>query len=267
MARWKENQYEYTLDPNLIWKKSPNGQYWVSENGDVYVINTGYKLNVKPCKRSGYYKIGRDTGFSSLHRLVYSSFVGDIPEGMQINHIDGNKANNHISNLEVCTPSENVRHAYELGLASGHCGEANGNAKVTEEDVRQMYGLFKLGYSNKDVGDIYGLSDRYISLVRHGHRWKELWEELGMYRTPSLGRLPFTLSKCVYIYNKCLLSGKPQDVLAKELGIDSSTVSRIRTGATWKAFRQFFGVPERTLDWKDSDNLAVDFKETPCPRI
>lgn len=252
MARWRENQYEYELDPEILWKKSPNGKYWVSEYGDVYVIRTGYKLNIKPCKLSGYYKIGNDTGFYSLHRLVYSSFVGEIPEGLQINHIDGDKGNNHISNLEVCTAQENSLHAHRLGLARGRKGDENSMSKVSEQDVLQMYGLFKLGYDNLSVGEMFGLSDRYISLVRHGHRWKYLWEREGMYRTPSLGRLKYPLARCVYIYNKCMTSDKSQDTLGPELGIDPSTVSRIRTGNTWKKFREFYGIPEKTYDWKDS---------------
>jgi len=238
--RWKENQYKYELDSNLVWKKSPNGEYWVSERGDIYVIRTGYKLNIKPCKLSGYYKIGKDTGFYSLHRLVYASFVGDIPEGMQINHIDGDKGNNHISNLELCTARENVQHAHATGLASGHVGEDNGNAKVTESDILGMYELFKQGYTNDFVGNLYGLHSRYISLVRHGKRWKHLFESKQMGRYPSLGRLPFSLPRCVYIYEKCLAWDTPQDALGAELGIDPSTVSRIRNGKTWKAFKDFY---------------------------
>lgn len=258
MSRWKDNQYEYELDPNLIWKKSPNKGYWVSECGDLYNAKTGYKLNVNPCKLSGYYKIGKSTGFTSLHRLVYASFIGEIPVGMQINHLDGDKSNNHISNLELCTPSENTQHAYDTGLASGKSGQENSGAKVSEQDVLQMYGLFKLGYSNKVVGEMYGIHDRYVSLLRHGHRWKDLWDSVGMTRTQSLGNLPFPLPKCVYIYNKCLQSRDTQESLGESLGIDPSTVSRIRTGSTWKGFRQFFGVPENTPDWRNLSNLTVE---------
>ena len=48
-----------------------------------------------------------------IHRFVYEIFNGPIPDGMQINHIDSNKQNNCINNLELVTPSENLKHAHE----------------------------------------------------------------------------------------------------------------------------------------------------------
>lgn len=49
------------------------------------------------------------------HRLVWETLRGPIPDGMQINHKDLNKANNHPNNLEVVTPAENIRHSYANG--------------------------------------------------------------------------------------------------------------------------------------------------------
>jgi hypothetical protein len=53
---------------------------------------------------------------AAAHRLVYSLTVGPIPPGMEINHIDGVKSNNHPSNLEIATRGQNIRHAIETGL-------------------------------------------------------------------------------------------------------------------------------------------------------
>ena len=51
-----------------------------------------------------------------VHRLVAAAFLGPRPEGLQINHLDGDRINNAAANLEYCTPSENMRHAVRLGL-------------------------------------------------------------------------------------------------------------------------------------------------------
>lgn len=58
--------------------------------------------------------IGRFT--VSVHRLVAGTFFDSDIADLEINHIDGDKQNNHIWNLEICNRSENMRHAYALGL-------------------------------------------------------------------------------------------------------------------------------------------------------
>lgn len=53
------------------------------------------------------------------HRMIYEYFNGNIPKGYVINHLDGDKQNNALSNLQMVTPKENAKHAGEFGLLDG----------------------------------------------------------------------------------------------------------------------------------------------------
>lgn len=53
-----------------------------------------------------------------VHRIVAKTFIGE-PDNKQVNHIDGNKLNNNINNLEYCSARDNLIHALNLGLKKG----------------------------------------------------------------------------------------------------------------------------------------------------
>jgi len=63
-----------------------------------------------------------------VHRLVASAFIHNLQHKPDVNHIDSNRHNNHVSNLEWCTPQENVKHGIEFGFM-GSKGGTNHNAK------------------------------------------------------------------------------------------------------------------------------------------
>lgn len=94
-------------------------QYEVSSNGDVRNKKTGRILKQQTGSH-GYrtLTLRNDNKQISVraHRLIADSFYDGDHEGLDVNHIDGNKLNNSISNLEFCTRKENIRHAFDNGL-------------------------------------------------------------------------------------------------------------------------------------------------------
>lgn len=78
---------------------------------------------LKPGKtKAGYLKVqlfNNGTQFSRyIHRLVVETFIGEIPVGLEVNHIFGQKADNRLENLEVVTHAKNTQHAWDTGLRS-----------------------------------------------------------------------------------------------------------------------------------------------------
>lgn len=121
-----------------MWKKIPNTQiYYASDDGQIktkdfkqplnwHDTKTFYIRKGKILKQSintygypcvGITFIGEKRKVVPVHRLIALTFLPKPTENQtQVNHIDGNKLNNSVSNLEWCTASENLKHAYKMGL-------------------------------------------------------------------------------------------------------------------------------------------------------
>lgn len=95
--------------------------------------------------RTGYYGFSTRFGgrkskavFFRVHRLIALTFVPNPLKLPQINHIDGNKLNNNVTNLEWCTPKQNSQHAVKMGLIKHSCGVHNPNSKLSIEDIKAI---------------------------------------------------------------------------------------------------------------------------------
>mgnify|MGYP001809888964 CR=1 FL=1 len=134
------------------------GAYEVSNLGNVRSLSrqikmkdgrTRYKSGVclKPRPNpAGYLRVGLGGNARDryIHALVAEAFIGPRPKGLDVNHIDGDKTNNAVDNLEYCTRKVNINHAVKLGLIQPGLrplsiyarGQRHAMALLTEEDVR-----------------------------------------------------------------------------------------------------------------------------------
>ena len=104
------------------------------------------------------------------HRLIWECVHGPIPDDLQINHINGDKRDNRIENLELVTPSENIKHAFATGLHST-AGERHPGAKLSEDDVREIRA--SSGRSS-DLAKRYGVTRCTVNQVRRRQTWRHV---------------------------------------------------------------------------------------------
>lgn len=96
------------IDGKLLKQLPINDHYYISEFGDVY--STYAKKFLKhDIDNDGYHRISCKRKHYKIHRLVYMTWVGEIPKGKQINHIDDNKDNNHYLNLYAGNQVQNIQ--------------------------------------------------------------------------------------------------------------------------------------------------------------
>lgn len=197
------------------WRAIHFGNYEVSNLGNVRVVVGKRPGSLKKASRSstGYYIVGLSyqgkCTTSLVHRLVAAAFLGECPAGYEVNHKDGNKANNRLENLEYVTRKENARHAFDMGLnklptrrpdgGDAHWtrrnpskvkrGDENGArlhperikrgseapaSKLVEDEVRRIRELYASGVSKLELAAMFGVTRRNISSIVNNRSWRHV---------------------------------------------------------------------------------------------
>jgi hypothetical protein len=115
-----------------------------------------------------------------VHRLVAIAFLEPDDSRPQVNHKDGDRHNNHVSNLEWCTHAENMRHAGTvLGVMGGRSGpgEKCPAAKLTDTDVARIKSRLLLGEAIKTISLDYPVGPAAISDIKAGRSWRHIRPE------------------------------------------------------------------------------------------
>ena len=151
--------------------------YTITDKGEVYSDITGLmKTRNKGNTEYQIINFMRNDGKKKtyrLHRLVLMAFKPIVnPEDMEVNHIDGNKKNNCLSNLEWCTSSENQIHAFKNGLQKPRKGEKSNFSKLSSDDIKTIYRLRDQGYTQQEIANEIGCTRSNISYILSNKTWQ-----------------------------------------------------------------------------------------------
>ncbi|MFJ9318260.1 HNH endonuclease [Streptomyces globisporus] len=147
-----------------LWSVDTSTGRVIGERGTAigYIMSTGY-VHIALTE-------GKRVRRVYAHRVIWEHAHGPIPDGMQINHVNGMKDDNRLSNLELVTPSGNARHAWDTGLAKPTNGIRNGSAKLSSQQVQEIRRRQRGGEQQVALALEYGVSKAQVCRIVSGQR-------------------------------------------------------------------------------------------------
>jgi len=163
-----------------------------------------------------------------VHRLVAEAYLEKPFENATVNHIDGNKENNNVSNLEWISLKDNIIHSYKLGLASR--GENRTQAKLCDSDVEVIKIGFMQKLSNVELAAMYNISSAVISDIRSHKTWNHIRPDLEWDIGATRSKLT---SSDIPLIREAISAGLDDPSIGKIYGVHRTTIRHIRLGNTW----------------------------------
>lgn len=199
--------------------------YHVTSDGEI-LGTTGKVLKPYVNKLNGYcyimvvYKDGSRTTHR-VHVLVAKHFINNPEMKPQVNHIDGNKQNNHPSNLEWNTASENLLHKTRV---LGKCtGESHYKACVTKDQVVEICEMMMRGIRNVDISRKLGVTIDTVNHIRTKASWSEITKDYDFPKSRGLSE-----ATVIWICHKLQEGYKPREVFDMRENL-STTLSQIKS--------------------------------------
>lgn len=152
-------------------------KYLIYSDGRIY--SDYRKRFLKPCPgAAGYMKVvlcdGKKKKDFNLHRLIAEHYIPNPRRFPIVHHINHNKLDNRIENLEWCTQSHNVKAAVIAGRARGRPGEESPMAILTSRDVIKIRRLRAKGLTYARIAWIFGITSRHAQKIGARYIWKHI---------------------------------------------------------------------------------------------
>jgi hypothetical protein len=163
-------------------------RYVICENGEIFSVYTNGKAKtLKPTlanRGKGYLYVSiSDAGRIKkyyVHQLVAMAFIDNPESRKEVNHLDCNTQNNHVSNLEWSTRSENLKHAWDNGMMDSRVlkplhGEDVPSSKLSKSDVISIRAQYNNGgTSYRKLASQYGVGNSAIQSIIERKTWKHI---------------------------------------------------------------------------------------------
>ncbi len=209
-------EVSYSKVGETVW--APYGdKYTVALTGDILNLERGKLLPVT-MSTTGYLCVRAYTNTKSVHRIVAEVWLPNPEDKPQVNHIDGNKHNNAVSNLEWCTAKENAEHAVKTGLY---------RAPLSAAEVAEIRLLLERGNTPADIAEVLQVGVAAVYAIREGRTHsKEAY-------VGKLGRKPKLTAKDIPVIRE-LGRTMTGTAIGELYGVHQGTIQGIVSRRTWQ---------------------------------
>ena len=227
------DEYSYAL---RYFHKGIPTEYFVTYEGDVYSYkHSGCHKMIPTKSANGYIKIKICVGGRiynrNIHRIVAETFIPNPENKPEVNHIDGNKHNNAVSNLEWTTRKENADHAYTHGLFGK--GEELARSSISDAKCREICGLLQdTSLSYNEISQAVHVSKRIVSSIAKRQSWKHISDEYDFSKRKFIS---FIDEDTVHRICKLLEKKYDVDAISALIGCKQHIVKDIKRGRSWTA--------------------------------
>lgn len=157
--------------PGEIWKHCPNIPDLLISNLGRFVRVSSNSMITGFITSGGYVTLDvSGSGRFSAHRLIAQAFIPNPENKPEVNHINGNKIDNRVANLEWVTPSENMQHAHLTGLKKPLVGQDHPRTALSAADIVACAELHSSGIFYREIGDLYQVDRHTVS--KHVNKYR-----------------------------------------------------------------------------------------------
>ena len=231
-VRTSTSDFSILIINGVEFKRTKYYGLYVSQTGviyDTYTHKYVKRREVNDKVRGEYLLLPLEDSSKMLHRVVYETWRGPIPEGYEVNHINHYRWDCNLCNLDLLSKRDNLREASEF----------NGKSYIkNDEEAVNIYNDLKERKPTAELAEKYNLSQGTIQAIKSGRRYDDVisanTDKIYLHKDSPTGITPEDVKKIC----EMIIAGRKESDIAREMNVGYNSITAIKSGRIFKPIAQ-----------------------------